>query len=108
MQIIRSIDDYDRADELYLSIGVFDGVHVGHRAVLAGLAARRRPGTLIAALTFEHHPQAFLHPELAPKVITTADEKTNLLDACGLDVLFLLPFDQRIAGLEPETFLVDV
>lgn len=105
MQIIRSIDHYDRSDALLLSIGVFDGVHVGHRAVLRSLVAQRRPGTLVAALTFEHHPQSFLHPGSAPKSITTTDEKINLLDGCGLDVLFLLPFDERIAGLAPEEFL---
>lgn len=108
MQINRSIDDYDRADDLLLSIGVFDGVHVGHRAVLRSLVDQRGSGTLAAALTFERHPQAFLHPENAPKAITTADEKVNLLDACGLDVLFLLPFDERIAGMAPVFFLRDV
>src|ERR1700730_5641945 len=108
MQVIRSIDDYDGSAELLLSIGVFDGVHAGHREVLRSLVRQRRPDTLAAALTFEHHPQAFLHPESAPKAITTADEKVNLLDECGLDALFLLPFDERIAGLAPETFLRDV
>src|SRR5215469_5004668 len=108
MRIIRSIDGYDRADDLLLSIGVFDGVHVGHRAVLKSLVEQRRPGLLAAALTFERHPQAFLQPGEAPKTITTTDEKVNLLDACGLDLLFLLPFDQRIAGLEAQAFLRDV
>lgn len=108
MQIVRSIDDYNRSDALLLTIGVFDGVHIGHQAVLRSLVEQRRPGKLAAALTFEHHPQAFLHPESAPKVITTMDEKINLLDACGLDILFLLPFDERIAGLEAEAFLRDV
>src|SRR5579859_4157827 len=108
MQIIRSIDDYVRSDAVLLSIGVFDGVHLGHRAVLRSLVAQRAAGTLAAALTFERHPQVFLHPESAPKSITTVDEKINLLDACGLDVLFLLTFDERIAGLAPETFLEDV
>lgn len=108
MQIIRSIDAYDRSDGLLLSIGVFDGVHIGHRAVLRSLVERRRPGELAAALTFEHHPQAFLHPEAAPKQIATADEKVNLLAECGLDLLFLLPFDDRIAQTDAETFLRDV
>lgn len=108
MQIIRSIDAYDRSDGLLLSIGVFDGVHIGHRAVLRSLVERRRPGELAAALTFEHHPQAFLHPEAAPKQIATADEKVNLLAQCGLDLLFLLPFDDRIAQTDAETFLRDV
>lgn len=108
MQIIRSIDAYDRSDGLLLSIGVFDGVHIGHRAVLRSLVERRRSGELAAALTFEHHPQAFLHPEAAPKQIATADEKVNLLAGCGLDLLFLLPFDDRIAQTDAETFLRDV
>jgi len=108
MQIIRSIDGYDRSDDLLLSIGVFDGVHAGHRAVLGSLVARRRTGELAAALTFEHHPQAFLHPEDAPKQITTADEKVNLLAGCGLDLLFILQFDDRIAQIDAETFLRDV
>lgn len=108
VQIIRSIEGYARHDPLLLSIGVFDGVHVGHRAVLRSLVAQRREGSLAAALTFEHHPQSFLHPDDAPKALTTADEKTNLLAACGLDVLFVLPFDDRIAGLEAEDFLRDV
>lgn len=108
MQIIRSIETYGRPERLLLSIGVFDGVHAGHRAVLRSLVGQRAPGTLAAALTFDHHPQSFLHPENAPRALTTADEKTNLLAACGLDLLFMLRFDDRIAGLEAEQFLRDV
>jgi riboflavin kinase / FMN adenylyltransferase len=108
MQIVRNLNDYTGSAELLLSIGVFDGVHVGHRKVLQSLVRQRAGKQLAAALTFEHHPQAFLHPGNAPKAITTADEKINLLDDCGLDVLFVLPFDERIAGLEPEAFLRDI
>jgi riboflavin kinase/FMN adenylyltransferase len=108
MRIIRSIDEYVADADLLLTIGVFDGVHLGHRSVLADLIRRRGPGARAGALTFERHPQAFLQPESAPKSITTTDEKVNLLDACGLDVLFLLPFDERIADLTPEAFLRDV
>jgi riboflavin kinase/FMN adenylyltransferase len=108
MQIIRNIDDYVADADLLLSIGVFDGVHRGHRAVLGDLVRRRSPGHVAAALTFERHPQAFLQPGSAPKSITTNDEKINLLDACGLDILFLLPFDERLANLEAEAFLRDV
>lgn len=108
MRIIRSIDDYRAETDIVLSIGVFDGVHLGHRAVLRSLIEQKNATTLAAALTFDHHPQAFLQPGSAPKSITTTDEKINLLDECGLDVLFLLTFDQRIAGLAPEVFLQDV
>ncbi|MBC5824467.1 MAG: riboflavin biosynthesis protein RibF [Candidatus Eremiobacteraeota bacterium] len=108
MQIVRSIDGYRASDGLLLTIGVFDGVHIGHRAVLARLLARRTAGVLTAAMTFERHPQAFLNPDRAPKSITTVDEKVNLLDACGLDVLFLLQFDERIQTLAAQTFLEDI
>ena len=108
MRIVRALDDYRAESDLLLSIGVFDGVHVGHRAVLSRLVGQRRPGSLVGALTFARHPQEFLDPGHAPKVLTTVDEKVNLLAACGLDVLFLLPFDERIRELSPEAFVNDV
>lgn len=108
MQIVRSLDAYHADAGLLLTIGVFDGVHIGHRAVLERLRASRSSGVVAGALTFEHHPQAFLHPGHAPKALTTVFEKINLLDECGLDVLFLLPFDERIQQLSAQTFLSDV
>ena len=108
MRIVRSIDTYEAGADLMLSIGVFDGVHIGHRSVLSRLLALRAPGAIVGALTFEHHPQAFLHPGQAPKVITTLEEKINLLDGCGLDVLFLLPFDERIQTIPARRFLEEV
>jgi len=108
MHIVRSLEDYRADAELLLSIGVFDGVHSGHRAVLAKLVSQRAPGRIAGALTFVQHPQEFLHPGQGPKALTTVDEKVNLLDACGLDVLFLLPFDERIQQLSPEAFLNDI
>ncbi len=108
MRVVTSLDNYVAEADLLLSIGVFDGVHVGHRSVLERLTHARRPGAIAGALTFQQHPQAFLQPGHAPAAITTADEKINLLAGCGLDVLFLLPFDGRIQQLEPQAFLEDM
>lgn len=108
MIIVRSLDDYEARNDLLLTIGVFDGVHLGHRAILSRLANERRGDARVAALTFEHHPEELLAPEHAPKAITTADEKINLLDRCGLDALFLLPFDQRMQSTGARTFLEEV
>ncbi|MDQ6824566.1 MAG: riboflavin biosynthesis protein RibF [Candidatus Eremiobacteraeota bacterium] len=105
MRIVRSLETYEAAADLLLSIGVFDGVHLGHRAVLSRLVAARGQGRLAGAMTFERHPQEFLQPEKGRVYITTVDEKINLLAGCGLDVLFLLPFDERIQSLGPEMFL---
>jgi riboflavin kinase/FMN adenylyltransferase len=108
MQIVRSLDDYSADADLLLTIGVFDGVHIGHRTVIERLRENKKSGTAVAALTFEHHPLAFLNPGHAPKALTTMAEKINLLDASGIDLLFILPFDERIQRLEAREFLDDV
>ncbi|MBV8164554.1 MAG: riboflavin biosynthesis protein RibF [Candidatus Eremiobacteraeota bacterium] len=108
MRIVRSLDSYEAGADLLLSIGVFDGVHIGHRSVLERLLAMRRAGALVGALTFEHHPQAFLQPDQAPKSLTTLDEKIDLLASVGIDILFLLPFDERIQRTSAHAFLEDV
>jgi riboflavin kinase/FMN adenylyltransferase len=108
MRIVRSLKTYEAGADLLLSIGVFDGVHLGHRSVLARLLQMRRPGSIVGALTFEHHPQAFLHPGHAPKSLTTLDEKIDLLAGLGIDILFLLPFDEHIQRTSAQAFLEDV
>jgi riboflavin kinase / FMN adenylyltransferase len=108
MQIVRDLDAYDANADLLLTIGVFDGVHRGHREVLQRLREQRSPSVAVGAMTFEHHPLAFLHPGHSPKALTTMDEKINLLDTCGLDLLFLLPFDERIQQQQADAFLRDV
>jgi riboflavin kinase/FMN adenylyltransferase len=108
MVIVRNIAAHSADVDLVLTIGVFDGVHIGHRAVLRELFARRKPGAAVGVLTFDHHPQEFLHPGHAPWLLTTAEEKINLLDACGIDVLFLIPFDEHVQSMPAEIFLRDV
>ena len=85
MRIVRSIESYEAEADLLLTIGVFDGVHIGHRSVITRLLAMRRPESIVGALTFEHHPQAFLQPEHAPQCLTTLDEKIDLLAGLGID-----------------------
>jgi riboflavin kinase/FMN adenylyltransferase len=108
VRIVRSLDAYKASADLLLSIGVFDGVHLGHRAVLSKLVGLRTATSIAGAFTFERHPQAYLWPGQAPPSLTTLDEKINLLAACGLDVLFVLPFDRHIADLTAEKFLTEV
>jgi riboflavin kinase / FMN adenylyltransferase len=108
VRIVRSIDGYTPRADLLLTIGVFDGVHIGHRAILSKLVGLRTNASIAGAMTFERHPQAFLHPGEAPQCLTTMDEKINLLAGCDLDVLFLLPFDERIASVPAQTFLTQI
>ncbi len=108
MRIVRSLDSYESAADLLLSIGLFDGVHIGHRAVLSQLTAARASDQLAAAFTFERHPQEYFHPGEGPKCLTTMEEKVNLLAGCGLDILFLLPFDEHMQTTPAHTFLEEM
>src|SRR5271170_1266661 len=89
-----------------VAIGNFDGVHRGHRAVIA--AAQARAKTLnrpAAALTFEPHPRAFFHPREPLFRLTDEAAKLRLLAATGLDGAIVLTFDEALASLTAEQFV---
>jgi riboflavin kinase/FMN adenylyltransferase len=90
---------------LVLAIGFFDGVHRGHREIIKALLRLRRPGFRAGLLTFPNHPTTYLRPEQAPALITTLEERINLLAATGIDDVYLVPFDERVASLEARRFL---
>ncbi|HEV3156186.1 MAG TPA: riboflavin biosynthesis protein RibF [Candidatus Baltobacteraceae bacterium] len=90
---------------IILSIGFFDGLHRGHREILRALLRKRRPGYRALVLTFDRHPRAFLRPGEEPPLITTLEERVDLLARCDVDELYLLPFDERIARLSWREFL---
>jgi riboflavin kinase/FMN adenylyltransferase len=93
---------------LVLAIGFFDGLHRGHREIVRALLRLRRPGYRAAVLTFRNHPSTHLRPEKTPPLITTVEERVNLLAGSGIDELFLVPFDERIARIEARAFCEDV
>lgn len=105
MKIHYELPMRDGARPLVLAIGFFDGVHCGHREILRMLARSRRPGYHAGVLTFENHPASFLRPGYEPALITTLEERVDLLARVGVNELFLLRFDERIAGMEARTFL---
>jgi riboflavin kinase/FMN adenylyltransferase len=94
-----------RAHPLVVAIGVFDGFHLGHRAIVREAARARRPGERIAVLTFREHPTTFLRPGSEPPMIFTLEERINAFAHAGVDEAFVLPFDASIATLEPARFL---
>ncbi|MCS7267798.1 MAG: bifunctional riboflavin kinase/FAD synthetase [Geminicoccaceae bacterium] len=89
-----------------VAIGNFDGVHLGHRAVL-GAAQRlaRERACRFGVVTFEPHPREVLDPAGAPARLTPFRRKAELLRALGVELLVALPFDRALARLEPETFV---
>ncbi len=89
-----------------LAIGNFDGVHLGHRALLERLAAdARRLGLPAAVMTFEPHPRELFSPDQAPARLTSLREKLALLESCGIEEVFLLHFSRKLAGLTAEEFI---
>lgn len=92
-----------------VTVGTFDGVHRGHRAVLDEIAGRARAAQRLSVLvTFEPHPLAIVNPAAAPPRLTTADERLEALATCAIDRVLVLRFDRQMAGLEPEQFVEQV
>jgi len=89
-----------------LTVGTFDGVHLGHQAVLAEIARRAAAsGGRSVLVTFEPHPLEVVNPRAAPRLLTTADEKRAVLAASPVDHVAFLPFTAALAQLPPERFV---
>lgn len=89
-----------------LVLGMFDGVHRGHQALLmAGLARAQEAGVPLCVGTFEPHPLAVLKPERQPPRLTTQTERAQLMASYGVDVLCVLPFTRALASMPPEDFV---
>jgi riboflavin kinase/FMN adenylyltransferase len=92
-----------------VTVGTFDGVHRGHRDVLSQLvatAARRARASVV--VTFEPHPLAVVNPAAAPRLLTTAAEKREVLATTGVEYLAVLPFTPTLAGYSAEQFVYEV
>jgi riboflavin kinase / FMN adenylyltransferase len=92
-----------------VTVGNFDGVHLGHQAMLRDVA--RRAGELGApavVVTFEPHPLKVLHPERAPRMIQTLRQREEAIEACGIDALVLVPFTRDFSLTPAEDFIRDL
>ena len=96
-----------RADQpVALTIGNFDGVHLGHRAILARLVEQARKRDLLpTAMTFEPQPQEFFAPDQAPARLTSLREKLQLLRQAGIEQCFICHFDERMARMSDKEFV---
>lgn len=98
-----------RGEPLALTIGNFDGVHLGHRAMLERLTGQAKAlGLRSCVLTFEPHPREFFARDAAPTRLTRLRDKLELLAGTGVQRVHLLKFDARLAALPAEQFVKDV
>lgn len=108
MRIIRDLEELKEARPSAITLGTFDGVHLGHRRILDILrmtAAERRLQSVL--ITFEPHPQIVLRPDRVPelKLLTTTEEKLSLLDAAGVEVCFVMKFSSEMASMTGDEFV---
>jgi riboflavin kinase/FMN adenylyltransferase len=89
-----------------VTIGNFDGIHLGHRAILDTVV--RRASDLdgeAVVYTFDPHPRKILRPEGGPSLLTTHDQKLELLEAAGVDVVIVEPFTREFSRTDPNDFI---
>jgi len=92
-----------------VTIGAYDGVHLGHRALLSRLTSQAAAlGVASAVVTFDRHPATVVRPESAPLLLTDLEQKLELLADCGIDLTLLVPFDRGRADETAEEFVTEV
>lgn len=109
LELVRGTGSLSRRIERpVLTIGNFDGVHLGHRAILETVVGRARSlaGESVL-LTFEPHPRKVLQPDRSPSLLVTLDQKVELIEAAGIDVLIVEPFDMEFARTPPAEFVTE-
>lgn len=108
MQVHHSIDALPVFRNAVITIGTFDGVHAGHRQIIAALKQEAQSiGGETVIITFHPHPRKVVYPDVPLQLINTLAEKTALLEAQGIDHLVVVPFNESFAALSAEAYISD-
>ena len=110
MKVYNHIDEFTAVKNAVVTIGTFDGVHIGHRKIISGIKeiADAIDGETVI-LTFFPHPRMILHPEdESLKLITTITEKAELMEELGVDHLIITPFSRDFSNQTAESYIRDV
>jgi riboflavin kinase / FMN adenylyltransferase len=109
MRLFHGIENARIARPTVLTLGVFDGLHLGHQLVMQTVTERARAvGAVPTVITFDPHPRAVLHPQSAPPLLQTFDQKVEALGVLGIEQVIVIRFNQSFAQIEAEDFLRDV
>jgi len=110
MKIYKSIDEFKPLKNAVVTIGTFDGVHLGHRKIISRInEVAKATGGESVILTFFPHPRMIIHPEdQGLKMINTIDEKAALLEGLGVDHLIITPFTRDFSNQTPEEYIRNV
>ncbi|NWF98834.1 MAG: bifunctional riboflavin kinase/FAD synthetase [Nitrospirae bacterium] len=110
MEIIKGLEALERAyPNTVLTIGNYDGVHLGHQKILSMVRkkAEEIKGTSVV-MTFDPHPVKVLSPERDVKLLTTPEEKARLIAKMGIDILLFVTFNKEFAQIPPDDFIKDI
>ncbi len=109
MKVVRDLKNFTNSKKTVLTIGTFDGVHIGHQKIIKQLVETAQSKNLTSVvLTFFPHPRMVLQNDIAVRMIDTVDEKIQWLDQLGVDVLVIHPFSKSFSRTTAVTFARDI
>ena len=107
--IIRNPKLLNLNKKYFITVGTFDGVHLGHQKIITQLVKKAKQkdcGTLL--LTFDPHPRKVVQPSNAPLLLQTIEERSEILSKLGLEIIFIQPFTKAFSKLNSEEYVKDI
>lgn len=109
MRLFHGTDNAEIQRPTVLTLGVFDGLHLGHQLIMRTVVERaQETGAIPTVITFDPHPRAVLHPESAPPLLQTLDQKVEGFGGLGIEQTIVIRFDEGFSQIGAEDFLRDV
>lgn len=106
MEVFTQIENVKHYPPVYMALGTFDGIHIGHQAIIAHTLRQAKDNNCNSAVfTFSNHPLTIIDADRCPPLIITNQDKVGLLAKLGIDMLFNVPFSAELLQLTPEEFI---